>query len=63
MLFRSVPVIVGGGIKTPEDAHNKVISGAKMIVTGNYFEKEEHFSLIKEFAQAIHVNIKRTILT
>lgn len=61
--FCDVPVIVGGGIKTPEDAHNKVISGAKMIVTGNYFEKEEHFSLIKEFAQAVHVNIKKTIIT
>ncbi|HPN36898.1 MAG TPA: geranylgeranylglyceryl/heptaprenylglyceryl phosphate synthase [Melioribacteraceae bacterium] len=61
--YSEIPLIVGGGIKTPEDAYNKVVSGAKMIVTGNYFEKEENFDLIKEFAKAIHTNQNRTIIT
>jgi len=52
----TVPVIVGGGIKTPETARRKVESGAKIIVTGNFFEFETNWDLIKEFAQAIHVN-------
>ncbi len=59
--YCDIPIIVGGGIRTPDDAHNKVLAGAKMIVTGNYFEKEENFGLIKEFAAAIHINPKRTI--
>ena len=52
----SVPVIVGGGIRTPETALKKVKSGAKIIVTGNFFEDENNWNLIKDFAQAIHVN-------
>ncbi len=53
----SVPVIVGGGIKTPKAAREKVDSGAKIIVTGNFFEEENNWDLIKEFAEAIHKNI------
>lgn len=61
--YCDIPVIVGGGIRTPDDAHNKVLSGAKVIVTGNFFEKEENFNLIKDFSQAIHINQKPTIIT
>jgi len=54
-----VPVIVGGGIKNSTEASQKVKSGAKIIVTGNYFEDENNWDKIKEFAEAIH--IKQTI--
>ncbi|HEX2866157.1 MAG TPA: geranylgeranylglyceryl/heptaprenylglyceryl phosphate synthase [Ignavibacteriales bacterium] len=50
-----IPVIAGGGIKTAEDARQKVESGAGIIVTGNYFEDEENWPKIKEFADAVHV--------
>ncbi len=36
----SVPVIVGGGIRTAADAAEKVKAGAKVVVTGNFFEDE-----------------------
>lgn len=55
--YCSVPVIVGGGIKDPTTARQKVKSGAGIIVTGNYFEDESHWYLIKEFAGAIHINL------
>ena len=51
----TVPVIVGGGIKDAETARAKVKAGAKIIVTGNYFENENNWIKIKEFAQAIHI--------
>jgi len=51
----SIPVIVGGGIKTPEIAKNKVLSGAKGVVIGNHFQNPENWKQIKEFAQAIHI--------
>ncbi|MAT57465.1 MAG: geranylgeranylglyceryl/heptaprenylglyceryl phosphate synthase [Melioribacteraceae bacterium] len=54
----SIPVIVGGGIRDPKTANEKVLSGAKVVVTGNYFEKEENWSLIKEFADAIHYKLQ-----
>ncbi|HSP87739.1 MAG TPA: geranylgeranylglyceryl/heptaprenylglyceryl phosphate synthase [Ignavibacteriaceae bacterium] len=50
-----IPVIVGGGIKSPNAARNKVENGAKIIVTGNFFEDESNWDMIKDFADAIHI--------
>ncbi len=50
----SIPLIVGGGIRTPEDAAAKVKAGASFVVTGNVLEKEENHHLVQAFAQAIH---------
>ena len=48
----SVPLIVGGGIKTPEMAAEAVKAGADIIVIGTAFEKEPE--TLKRFAEAIH---------
>ena len=53
----SIPVVVGGGIKTPATAKEKVENGAKIIVTGNFFEDETNWNLIKDFAEAVHFNL------
>jgi phosphoglycerol geranylgeranyltransferase len=50
----SLPMIVGGGIRTPEDARNKVDAGASFIVTGTVTENNNQRSFIKEFAEAVH---------
>jgi phosphoglycerol geranylgeranyltransferase len=50
-----VPVVVGGGIKSPVAARKKVESGAKLIVTGNFFEDENNWDMIKDFAEAVHI--------
>lgn len=50
----SVPLIVGGGITSPEEAQKKVNAGASFIVTGNVLEKNGNAALMKEFAEAIH---------
>ena len=47
-----IPLIVGGGIKTPEMAEEAVRAGADVIVIGTAFEKEP--DLLKKFADAIH---------
>jgi len=52
----SIPLIVGGGIKSPNEAREKVESGAKIIITGNFFEVENNWQLIQDFADAIHKN-------
>ena len=59
--FCKIPVIVGGGIRDAKTANEKVISGAKIIVTGNHFEDEANWSKIKEFAEAIHTKIPKTV--
>ena len=53
--YCSVPLIVGGGIRTAEDAHKKVKAGARFVVTGNVLERNGSKNLIKEFASAIHL--------
>lgn len=48
----NVPLIVGGGIKTPEKALHNCQAGADMIVVGNSIEKDQ--MLLHRMAEAIH---------
>lgn len=52
--YVSIPLIVGGGIRDPRIASNKVDAGADFIVTGNILEERVNPALIREFADAIH---------
>lgn len=47
-----VPLIIGGGIISPEKAYLNCKAGADIIVVGNAIEKD--ISLIKEMSDAIH---------
>lgn len=53
----NIPVIVGGGIRTPQEASAKVKAGASFIVTGNIIEDTADLNLLNEFSQAIHYKI------
>ncbi len=48
----NVPLIVGGGIRTPEKARENVEAGADLIVVGNAIEKDP--ALITDMSIAIH---------
>lgn len=48
----SIPLIVGGGIRTPEKAEQNVRAGADIIVVGNAIEKDP--DLIMDMSAAIH---------
>lgn len=47
-----IPLIIGGGLRRPEDAANACKAGADLVVVGNVFEEKP--SLIHDFSQAIH---------
>ena len=47
-----IPLIVGGGIRTPEKARENVKAGADIIVVGNAIETD--MDLMVEISQAIH---------
>jgi phosphoglycerol geranylgeranyltransferase len=49
-----IPIIVGGGIRTPEVAAEKVRAGASVVIVGNHFEVEGHHQQIQRFADAVH---------
>lgn len=54
--YVSIPLIVGGGIRKPEEAHRKVKAGASFVVTGNVLEKQIDAGLIREFAASVHTH-------
>ena len=49
----SIPIWVGGGIRTPEDARIRIEAGATAIVIGTHFENNNGSHLIESFANAI----------
>ncbi|RYG22849.1 MAG: geranylgeranylglyceryl/heptaprenylglyceryl phosphate synthase [Chitinophagaceae bacterium] len=49
----SIPLVVGGGIITPEKAYLNCKAGADVIVVGNAIEKDP--ALITEMAAAVHM--------
>ncbi len=48
----TIPLIVGGGIKTPEEARDKARAGADFVVVGNAFEND--MSVLEDFCRAVH---------
>ena len=50
-----IPIIVGGGIKTPELARLAVESGAEIVVTGTIMEDDPN--CMREFVDAIHIKL------
>jgi len=49
----SIPLIIGGGIRTPEKAHDVCYAGADIVVVGNAIE--ENSRLIENIADAVHL--------
>jgi len=49
----NIPIIVGGGINTPDLAREAVDAGASIIVTGTVIEQKPE--LIKKLSEAIHI--------
>ena len=49
-----IPIIVGGGVKNPSVAAQKVKAGASFIVTGTVAELDESADILIDFAEAIH---------
>ncbi|RKY63797.1 MAG: geranylgeranylglyceryl/heptaprenylglyceryl phosphate synthase [Candidatus Latescibacterota bacterium] len=51
----SLPLIVGGGIRQPEVAQQKVLAGSSFVVIGTALEQNNEPTLLEEFAKAIHI--------
>ena len=52
--YINIPVIAGGGIRTPEDAADRAEAGASFVVVGSVLEENDDPALIRSFAEAIH---------
>lgn len=49
-----IPLIVGGGIRTPQQAEACVKAGASFVVTGTVVEESGNIEMLQTFARAIH---------
>ena len=61
--YISLPIIVGGGIRDPEEARRKIQAGASFVVTGNVLERSMTPGLIRRFADAVHISDQRSAIS
>ncbi len=55
----TIPLIAGGGLRTPEAVNQAAVAGADIIVIGNAFEKNS--GMISEMTDAVHTASKNII--
>jgi phosphoglycerol geranylgeranyltransferase len=51
----NIPIIVGGGIRTPEDARRAAEAGASIVVTGTIGEEDPSGEAVKKIIESIKV--------
>jgi putative glycerol-1-phosphate prenyltransferase len=56
--YCELPVIVGGGIRRPEEAASRIEAGASFVVIGNRLEMADDLNFIGEMAGAIHTTTR-----
>jgi putative glycerol-1-phosphate prenyltransferase len=52
--YIDIPVIVGGGLTTPEECASRIGAGATFVVVGNHLERDNRIALLRELASAAH---------
>jgi phosphoglycerol geranylgeranyltransferase len=52
--YVTIPLIVGGGIGSPEEAHEVVRAGASFVVTGDAIERPGGVDMLRDFRAAVH---------
>jgi len=58
----SIPLAVGGGLRTSQDVHSRVAAGARFVVVGNAIEQRNgDAGYISELAAAAHAAVPQTL--
>lgn len=57
----TIPLVVGGGLRSPMDVARRAEAGASFIVVGNAFEDRPDATFIEEMAAAAHTLVPRPI--
>lgn len=56
--YVDIPLIVGGGLRTPEHCAERVNAGASFVVIGNAIEDDRNSARLSEIADAVHTEEK-----
>ena len=59
--YCDLPVIVGGGIRQPEQAAARVAAGASFIVIGTAHERNDDIGFMAAMAEAVHITSQATV--
>lgn len=57
----SAPLVVGGGLRTPQEVGKKVAAGASFVVIGNAIERRPDAGYVSELAAAAHISVPRAL--
>lgn len=52
--YASIPIIVGGGLNSPEAVAARIDAGASLVVVGNHFENDTRMTHLRELVAAAH---------
>ena len=52
--YVDIPILVGGGLRTPEELSARIEAGASFTVVGNSMEQDPRFTRLRELAAATH---------
>ncbi len=52
--YVDIPVIVGGGLTTPQQCADRIAGGASFVVVGNTLETDPDFSRLTDMTAAVH---------
>lgn len=52
--YASIPIIVGGGLNSPEAVAARIDAGACLVVIGNHFENDTRLTHLRELVAAAH---------
>lgn len=57
----AAPLVVGGGLRTPQEVGKKVAAGASFVVIGNAIERRPDAGYVSELAAAAHISVPRAL--
>jgi len=59
--YVDIPVIVGGGLKSPEDCSERIEVGASFVVVGTGLESDPGHDYLRELTAAVHIKESVTV--
>lgn len=57
----AAPLVVGGGLRTPQEVGKKVAAGASFVVIGNAIERRPDAGYVAALAAAAHISVPRAL--
>jgi heptaprenylglyceryl phosphate synthase len=52
--YIDIPILVGGGLTSPDNCAARIEAGASFVVVGNLLENDPRFTYLKELTAATH---------